>query len=291
MMVSAWPLKNDILPEIKLRLAGLPTIQRQIASFILEHSQDVVRMSISHLAMLTGAKSEASIVKFYRSLGFSGYHDFKVTLATEIAGRNLYTSDKDTEVSIDDDISSIRQKIFSSSIHVLEKNNDTVDDAVLTRTVDVLENAKRVIILGYGTSAVAAYDMYVKLARLGKDCHFSTDAHVNALILAEPREGDIVFALSYSGESRDVVMQCKHVKGVIKIIALTGESDSPLAEIADICISVRSFETAYRTDAVVSRMVQIVIIDVLFTSLAVRGGSSSLSRLARARQGISFLKF
>jgi DNA-binding MurR/RpiR family transcriptional regulator len=291
MPTPARPASKEILPEIRSRLEDLPQIQQQIATYILEHPQDVVRMSISHLAMETGAKSEASIVKFYRGLGFSGYHDFKVTLATEIAGRSFYTSDEDTEIGTEDDVSSIRKKIFSYSIHLLDKSNDTIDDAVLSKAVDILEKAKRVVVLGYGTSAVVAYDLYVKLSRLGMDCHFSLDAHVNALILAEPRDGDVIFAISYSGESRDVVMQSKQAKGMAKVIALTGEPGSPLAEIADVCIDVRSSETAYRTDAMVSRMVQIVVVDILFTALAIRGGNTTLARLARARQGLSFLKF
>jgi hypothetical protein len=94
----------DILTEIKRRLEALPTIQQQIASYILEHPQDVVRMSISHLAMETGAKREASIVKFYRSLGFSGYHDFKVTLATQIAGNSFHKPDMGTEIEVHDDV-------------------------------------------------------------------------------------------------------------------------------------------------------------------------------------------
>lgn len=291
MTTSARSIPVDIVAEIKLCLHDLPPVQQQIASFIIEHPQDVVRMSISHLAMQTGAKSEASIVKFYRSLGFSGYHDFKVTLATQIAGSSFHRPDMTTEIEVHDDVSSIRKKIFMSSMHVLEENNNTIDDEVLQKTVDILEQAKRVIILGYGTSAVAAYDLFVKLSRLGIDCHFSVDAHVNALILAEPKEGDVVFAISYSGESRDVVLQVEQVRGIAKVIALTGESDSPLAEIADVCITVKSFETAYRIDAMVSRMVQITIIDILFTALAIRGGDAALARLTRSRQGLSFLKF
>lgn len=281
----------DILAEIKRTLDSLPTVQQRIASYVIEHPQDVVRMSISHLAMETGAKSEASIVKFYRSLGFSGYHDFKVTLATQIAGSSFHRPDMANEIQVHDDMPSIRQKIFLSSMHVLEENNTTINDSVLEETVNILEQAKRVIILGYGTSAVAAYDLFVKLSRLGIDCHFSLDAHVNALSLAQPREGDVLFAISYSGESRDVVLQAEQVRGTAKIIALTGEADSPLAEISNVCIAVKSFETAYRIDAMVSRMVQITIIDILFTALAIRGGDAALARLTRSRQGLSFLKF
>lgn len=291
MSPPARRIDKSILAAIREDLEHLPQIQQQIAGYILENPKEVVRMSISHLAMKTGAKSEASIVKFYRSLGFSGYHDFKVTLATEIAGQSFHSPDDFTQISVGDDISAIRNKIFHSSIHVLEANNNSVDDAIISKTVDLLKAAKRVIILGYGTSAVAGYDLYVKLSRLGMNCHYSLDAHVNALILAEPREGDVLFAISYSGESRDVVLQAERVRGIAKIIALTGEADSPLAEIADICIAVRSFETSFRTDAMVSRMVQITIIDILFTILALKGGDEALARLSRSRQGLSFLKF
>jgi len=110
MIVRQFPV--NILAEIKQRLDSLPTVQQRIASYIIEHPQDVVRMSISHLAMETGAKSEASIVKFYRSLGFSGYHDFKVTLATQIAGSSFHKPDMANEIQVHDDIPSIRQKIF-----------------------------------------------------------------------------------------------------------------------------------------------------------------------------------
>ena len=280
-----------MLTEIQHKLDELPPIQKKIAEYIIQNPKEVVRMSISHLARQSGAKSEASIVKFYRGLGFSGYHDFKVTLATEIAGRDFHNPDADNRISVDEDVPSIRRKIFHSCMHVLEMNNNSIDDEVLEETIKLLHHANRIIILGYGTSAVAAYDLYIKLSRLGLDCHYSLDSHANALILSEPREGDVVFAISFSGESKDVVFQTRHVKGLVPIIALTGEAGSPLAQVADLCISIQSFETTFHTDAMVSRIVQIAVMDVLFTSLAVRGGERSLNRLTRSRQGLSFIKF
>jgi DNA-binding MurR/RpiR family transcriptional regulator len=279
-----------ILSEIKERLEKLPSIQKSIAQYILQNPEEVVRMSISHLARQSGAKSEASVVKFYGNLGFSGYHDFKVALATEIAGRNFDIPDSDNPISIDDDVPSIRKKIFQSCMLVLEKNINSIDDAVVEKVVSILHDANRVFILGYGTSAVAGYDLYIKLSRLGLDCHFSLDAHANALVLSDPRPGDVVFAISFSGESKDIIYQVRDLKGVIPILALTGESSSPLAQVADVCISIQSFETTYRTDAMVGRIVHIALMDVIFTALAVKGGDKALARLTRSRQGLSFLK-
>jgi DNA-binding MurR/RpiR family transcriptional regulator len=280
-----------MLTEIQHRLGDLPPIQKKIAEYVLQNPKEVVRMSISHLARQSGAKSEASIVKFYRGLGFSGYHDFKVTLATEIAGGDFHNPDADSSISIHENTPSIRKKIFQSCLRVLEMNSNSIDDDILEKTVSILHAAGRIIILGYGTSAVAAYDLFIKLSRLGLDCHFSTDAHANALILSEPREGDVVFAISFSGESKDVVFQTRHIKGLAPIIALTGEMGSPLAQVADLVIAIQSFETTFHTDAMVSRIVQIAVMDVIFTALAVKGGDKALARLTRSRQGLSFIKF
>jgi len=280
-----------MLTEIQLKIDTLPPVQRKIAEYVAKNSNEVIRMSISNLAKHSGAKSEASIVKFYRTLGFSGYHDFKVTLATEIAGRSLHNIDTNTNISVDDDIPSVRRKIFYSLSQVLNINNNSIDDETLSNVVEVLHGAKRIIILGYGTSAVAAYDLFIKLTRLGIDCHFNLDSHATALILSEPKEGDVVFAISYSGESKDIVFQSRAVKGLAKIIALTGESNSPLAQVADFCINIQSLEITFHTDAMISRMVQIAIIDIIFTCLAIRGGDKTLARLTRARQGLSFIKF
>ncbi len=280
-----------MISTIEQQLSDMPPIQRKIAAYVMEHAKDVIRMSISHLARESGAKSEASVVKFYRSLGFTGYHDFKVSLATEIAGKDFHNPDELSRISSDDNLSSIRNKIFRSCMHVLDMNNSGIDDAVLEQAVEMLSKASRILIIGYGTSAVACYDLYVKLTRIGINCHFSTDSHLNALMLSEPKAGDLLFAVSYSGESKDVVFQASHVKGIAPIIALTGEADSPLAQVADLTITIESFETNFHTDAMVGRIVQIAVIDVLFTALAVQNGDMAKERLIRARQGLSFVKF
>jgi len=281
----------EILASIQDKLDEFSKVEKRIGQFVLQNPQNVIRMSISELAQQTGAKSEASIVKFYRRLGYSGYHDFKVTLATEIAGQNFYKPDTDIQISQNDDVASIRKKIFLSSVDVLELNNRTIDDKALERAVTIMSNAKRIIIIGYGTSASMAYDLFVKLIRIGIDCYYTTDAHTNALILSEPREGDVLFAISFSGESKDVVLQAKQVKGKVPIIALTGEEASPLSKNSDVCITVKSYETTYHTDAMLGRIVQLAVINVLFTAIAVRGGDKALSRLNHSRQGLSFLKF
>ena len=70
-----------VLATIRMKLKDLTLMQQQIAQFILGQPKEVINMSITQLAEATGVKSESSIVRFYRILGFSGYHDYKVNLA------------------------------------------------------------------------------------------------------------------------------------------------------------------------------------------------------------------
>lgn len=279
----------SILASIRKSEKSMTPIQKQIAHFILKNPAKVIKMSISELAMEAGTKSESSIVKFYRVLGLSGYNDFKVTLAAEIAGKSFYYSYED--ITINDDIETIKQKIFQGAIKTLHENIIALNESVLIKAIEIIESAQRLFILGYAVSAAVAMNAFFKFSRLGLNCHFSSDSHVNAAILSEPRDGDVVFCISYSGESKDVIIPVEHVKPLAKVIALTGFSDSPLGKIADVCITTISEEMTFRTDAMITRIVQFAVIETLFTAISLRGGSKALDRLSKARKSISYLKY
>lgn len=277
------------LISIRKALKDMTPAQQQIAHYILGHPAEVIKMSISQLAMETGTKSESSIVRFYRLLGFSGYHDFKVTLATEIAGKSFYHTYED--ITISDDLKTIKEKIFQGAMKTLHENLTALSNDPLLDAVHLIENAQRLIFLGYAVSGAVAVNAYFKFSRLGLNCHYSPDPHINAVILAEPKEGDVIFCISYSGESKDVVIPVEGVKPFAKIIALTGVADSPLGQIADVCITTVSEEMNYRTDAMITRIVQFVVIETLFTAMSVRRGPQALDRLSKTRQSLSYLKY
>ncbi|MDY0095771.1 MAG: MurR/RpiR family transcriptional regulator [Candidatus Vecturithrix sp.] len=278
-----------VLATIRMKFKEMTLMQQEIAKFILGQPANVINMSITQLATATGVKSESSIVRFYRTLGFSGYHDFKVSLATEIAGKTFYHTYSD--ITETDDILTIKQKIFQGAIQTLHENLQLPNAEPLLAAVELLKNARRVIFLGYAVSGAIALQAFFRFSRLGLDCHFSQDPHINAIILTEPHEGDVIFCISHSGESRDVVEPVKQAKPPAKVIALTGDPDSHLSAIADVCIPTISEEVSYRTDVMVSRIVQVAILDTLYTAVGLSRGKSSWERLAKSRRSISYLKY
>ena len=278
-----------VLETIRSRLDDFTKTQHQIGEFVLNHPEQAFKMSITELAHKTGTKSESTIVRFYRLLGFESYHDFKVTLATEIAGNSFYHTYE--EITAEDNVGMVKRKIFEGATKTLHKNLLHLNDALLEKAVDLIVGSKRFIIIGYGTSGSLASDAYFRFVRLGLNCFYYPDPHYTAVMLAEPREGDVVLGISYSGESKGVVIPVDKARPPVKVIALTGSSDSPLGNIADVCIATESEEMNYRTDAMIARMVHMAIIGTIFMSVSLRLSPTSLTSLEKTKQALSYLKY
>ena len=278
-----------VIPTIREKLKDMTPVQQKIAKFILKNPEEAFKMSITKLANSTGIKSESTLVRFYRLLGFSNYHDFKVTLATEIAGKSLYHAYEDIIES--DDVAEVKKKVFQGSIRGLQENLAYLEDKILEKAVEALYNSKRIFCLGYAASAAVASDAFFKFNAIGLDAYFSTDSHVNAVVLSNLRDGDVLFCISHTGETKDIVVQAQKASATAMVIALTGSNDCPLAQAADITLCTHVEEMNYRTDAIVSRIVQSTIIGTLFTALCIRRGKEGTERLKTTRQSLSYLKY
>ncbi|MCK9482208.1 MAG: MurR/RpiR family transcriptional regulator [Bacteroidia bacterium] len=267
----------------------LPRKQQVIADFIQQNPSRVVNMSISEFAEATGNKSESAIVRFYRNLGFTGYFNFKVSLATEIAGQSFYYTYADLTSS--DNEATVKEKLFNGIVKTLYDNYAMLDNELLNKTVNMIIESKRIFFIGYGESAYVCESARFKFMRIGFDTFFSSDSHFNTIQLSEVKKGDLLFAISLSGLSKDVVVPIANCKPTAKIIALTSSPNTPLGQLADICLEAYSEELNYRTDALMARHAQYMIMDILFMATAIKMGGNVLDRLDKGRQSLSYLKF
>jgi enoyl-[acyl-carrier-protein] reductase (NADH) len=105
------------LTLIHQNYSDMPRGQQRIADFVLKSPSSVVKCSISELAQQTGSKSESSIVRFYRLLGFKAYKDFKIKVAQELASKTFYHSYED--ISAQDTPREIKRKIFNGAMLTL----------------------------------------------------------------------------------------------------------------------------------------------------------------------------
>lgn len=93
------------------------------------------------------------------------------------------------------------------------------------------------IVSGIGKAGIIGQKISATLASTGTPSHFLHPAEAVHGDLGRLRENDIVIVLSYGGETDEVVRLINLVKQQgIKLIAITGESDSTLCKYSDVVL-------------------------------------------------------
>ncbi len=264
-------MNAERLPTLLLRMEAmrdsLGQAERKVVDYILKNPEKMIYLSVAGLAEASGV-SDATVVRTCRKLGLSGYQDFKVTLAQEIVTPIQSIHE---EISENDNASAIVDKVFQGTVQALRLTHDSLDTAALERAADFISGARRVIILGMGSSHSVAVDLQHKLLRLGIDAVACTDSHMQTITASLLTKEDVVFAISHSGSSKDIVDNTKLAKSSGAVtISLTSIGSSPLSKITDVQLYTVSRETRYRIVALSSRIAQEAIIDTLYTLIALK---------------------
>jgi RpiR family carbohydrate utilization transcriptional regulator len=281
-------ISQPTLQKIKDEYGNMTRSQKKIGAYILKDPSSVIKCSITELCSKTGVKSEASIVRFYRLLGFSGYKEFKIRMAQELAGRTFYHSYAD--INVDDPPVEVKNKIFTGAISTLIANSEFNDLDVYVAARDLIYQADRIIFLGYAASAALCYYAYFRFIELGLNCHFCSDPHINAAILSYPNPKDLIFCISHSGETRDLIDLIEDMpENNIRKLLITSKENSTLAKMSDVVLVTKSDETSIATDAMNSRVAQLCAIDSLFSIVSLGKGKDAMSHLMAIRK--TFLNY
>ena len=146
----------------------------------------------------------------------------------------------------------------------------------IERTATILRGARKVLIFGVGASDSIGLDMQHKLMRLNISAQAFSDTHLQAIAAVNAGREDVVFAISHSGSSTDIVDAARIAKNNgATVISLTNIGTSPLSKVADISLFTVSNETRYRIVALSSRIAQMAIIDSIYTIIACAYPSST----------------
>jgi arabinose-5-phosphate isomerase len=119
-------------------------------------------------------------------------------------------------------------------------------DGNFQRAVDLLHACSgRVIVTGLGKSGIIAHKLSATLSSTGTSAIFLHAAEAVHGDLGVVRPGDVVLALSYSGETDELIRLLEAIRRLgAKLIALTGNPTSTLGQAADLTLSCQVPEEA-----------------------------------------------
>lgn len=262
------------LSMIRTRYNTLSSSQQKIANYILNNAEYVAENSINQLALDCGF-SETTVLRLLKKLGFDSFKVFKVQLIKEISINSHSLSENIVHVTEDvldyvdifesDGYDEVVSKIVASTTTAITDLGKTLDKDVITKIVAVLSKSQSIIFFASGGSASVGLDMYHKFMRLAIPVFFDENNHLSLIRISYATPKDTVVLISRTGESREV-LECAKVakeKGCT-VIGLTSFRNSSLASISDLCLYGSSFTSTFDMDSMISRLLQLVSVDIVY---------------------------
>lgn len=267
-----------VLASLRSLLPGLTGAEAAAARAILKEPEASTRASINELAEGAGV-STATFVRMARALGFSGFRDFRAALIADVS---LAPNPVMSEVEPGDSAADVARKVLAADIEAIRSTLRMLDGAAFERAVELLASARRIEVYGIGSSAPVAVDAYYRFLRLGMPVGVATDAHMQAVSAALLGAGDVALVFSHTGRTRDTLATARIAteQGALTV-AITSFLDSPLAQRADTLLVAATAESAYRVEAMASRIAHLSLVDALYVALANRMAGRASEILGR----------
>lgn len=278
-------MEESILGLIRVKYHILSPAQKVIADYILSNTQHVIILTLSALAQACNT-SETTIIRFLRKLNYDSYQVFRVKIAQELSADS--TTSIYEEVKADDSIGEIKKKVIQVTMGSINDLNNILDEKQLIAFTEAMVQAKRIIFIGVGASSMIAADAYHKFLRLGLHVVTCNDSHIISIQCTHVNKDDFVVAISHSGESREILEAVKLAKEKgAKLACITSFLRSSLSKLMDIVLLSSARESEYRSDAMISRILQLVIIDTLYISTVLKLGPTSIKHLNESRLAVA----
>jgi len=251
--------------EVKNQLTNS---ERKIANYVLSYPEKVYNLSTYDLAKYSET-SPSSVVRFCQRMGFNGFQEFKVELIKNTADLENNKNIVYEDVTIDDTIEEVMDKIALENITSIEKTKKLLDGKEMERAIKALEEAENIYIFGMGASGIVAMDFQYKLMRINRNAIFYLDGHTQMASAVHISKDDIAVGISYSGRTLEVLKSMSKAKEEgADTISITKFGENPISNISDIRLFVGNIEKNLRLGAISSRIAQLTVIDMLFVGIA-----------------------
>lgn len=277
------------MPQIQKLYGTLTAAEKRIADYVLQYPSQTLSLSASALALQADTAASA-VVRFCKSLGYSGYADFKMRLAVELSQK--HPASYMTGVEPGDDSGTVLEKILTANIKALRDTMARLDRKTFADAVALLDDANAVYIYGVGTSAGLVGELQHRLMILGIPAHGYTDEVSIRLSTMNLRPGDAVVGISHSGRTATVVdaMELARAAGAATV-CLTSYNASPITRFCDQVLTVFCDETQYPIEASTARIAQTAVLDALIAALSARRYETALARSAQVHDLLEDVRY
>ncbi|MBK5205366.1 MAG: SIS domain-containing protein [Polaromonas sp.] len=261
-----------MLDRIKASLPSLAPAEQRVGRLVLADPRAFASLPITELASRSHV-SKPTVVRFCRSVGYDGLSDFKLKLAGSVSEGVPFIH---RSVDADDKTGDVLVKVIDNTVAAFLKYRNDASPLAFEKATQALlaayNTGKHIEFFGVGNSGIVAQDAQHKFFRLGITSIAYSDGHMQVMSASLLGPGDCVVVISNSGRTRDLMDACDIARkngATTIVITATG---SPLAAAGHIHLAAGHPEGYDRYSPMVSRLLHLMIIDILATCVALRIG-------------------
>lgn len=278
---------RNILEIVRMMRPELRKSDRKVADAVLESPQRIMNATVAETAEIA-AVSQPTVIRFCSAIGCDGFQDLKIRLAQSLV---LGTPATQSAISIDDTPDEVALKIFDYTMTSLDWARHKLDMNQVNEAVSLILTARSLEIFGFGASAIVAQDFQQKFPLLGVPCHATTDSHQQLMAAAMMKPGDVAVAISNTGETMSIVELARLAREQGgKVIAITGATNTALANYADVLINVETLDNTDLFTPTTSRIAALVVVDIISTLVARRLDRVENQRLVRMKRYLAQIR-
>jgi DNA-binding MurR/RpiR family transcriptional regulator len=261
------PAKNfSVLDRIKTYQSQMPATMAKIAAVLIDDPKAPLKLSITELAERAGT-SAASVTRFCRMIGYSGYAPLRVGIAEDVGrggGQAAWLADIGRSFGPDDPPEDIRQALLNTHVLSLQTTAGLLDLPTALRVAERIVRSRQTDVYGVGGSALTALEVEARLYRIGINVHTWAEVH-NGLTSAAILDKDCVaIGVSNTGRTIETIQMLAVARASgAHTVAITGNPDSPLARIADDVLIAASPDGYLQPADLSARHCQLFVVDLL----------------------------
>ena len=262
----------------------LSSNEKMIADFILENSALIRDYSSQNLAAAVGV-SQSSIIKFSQKLNYRGFTDLKLAIHESVVKSDSEEVSEAGNSFRFGKAESVSRQLYGIKNEALLTTMELNDEQRTLSAVKLLEKSKRVQIIALGSGSLVARNFASMLIQIGKSVIAEVDTYIQLSSVMTLGKGDVVFVISFSGQSSKMIQIVRQAKKAgVNIISLTNYSANPIRALADVPLFSVDRDGAFEFPQIIATASQQHVVDVLFSCLLKRDSKArellALSRLA-----------
>lgn len=232
------PTTLDFNQLISEHFADLTKSEKRIANYLRKNQEESVFQPAGEIAKKLGL-SEATLVRFARTLGFSSYPAMRASLQDNYRRRVTHSARLRGRLNDMRQAGGIFERLTVTEIDYLTQALESVDRDEMKRAVELIRAHQRIFVYGLGPSISLVDLMEIRLRRFGKDIvplKYSGREILDPILMMGP--DDLLFVICFFDQNPTLKLILDYGKKVgCTIIMLTDTLDAILGDQVDVILA------------------------------------------------------